>query len=360
VNGLAEPSPAGQERVAGDPLTATAAAVSERQAVELIAAHYGITGTATRLSGERDDNFRIDAHNGTRYQFKVVHPSEDPDVTDAQTGVLAHLQQVAPDLPVPRVLPDRHGRTDVRATAGPAAGRALRLTSFLTGELLKNVPVTKPLRRDLGATLAGLDRALADYTHPAVDKLQLLWDIAKASELRPLVAELEPAQRTVLEDLIDRFDTEIADRLAGQRAQVVHNDLSGDNVLIDPHTGAVTGLLDFGDMVHTALVNEVAVAAAYQLSDGPEPVGPALDLVAGYDAVLPLTDTEVDLLHDLIVTRMVTRIAITEWRAVRFPANRDYILRNTARTWAQLHRLLALSGPSATDDIRRALRRGEK
>ena len=49
------------------------------------------------------------------------------------------------------------------------------------------------------------------------------------------------------------------------RAQVVHNDLAPTNVLVDD-TLAVTGITDFGDMTHTALVCDLAVAAADVLS----------------------------------------------------------------------------------------------
>ena len=58
---------------------------------------------------------------------------------------------------------------------------------------------------------------------------------------------------------LDRFDAQVAPVLGGLRAQVVHNDLGRANVLVDDR-GAVSGIIDFGDMTHTALVCDLAVA----------------------------------------------------------------------------------------------------
>ena len=45
------------------------------------------------------------------------------------------------------------------------------------------------------------------------------------------------------------------------RAQVVHNDLAPTNVLVDDRL-AVTGIIDFGDLTRTALICDLAIAAA--------------------------------------------------------------------------------------------------
>ena len=138
----------------------------------------------------------------------------------------------------------------------------------------------------------------------------------------------------------------------------MHNDFSPDNTLISADASRVCGIIDFGDVTVTALVNDVAIAAAYQLSDEPDLLAPALDLIAGYHATTPLTAAELDLLPDLILARIVARIIISEWRAERFPENRAYVLRNTPRAWEHLHRWLSIPAEQITARIlrRRAMR----
>ena len=77
------------------------------------------------------------------------------------------------------------------------------------------------------------------------------------------------------------------------RAQVVHNDLAPTNVLVDD-TLAVTGITDFGDMTHTALVCDLAVAAADVLSGRDDGMELAHEVVSGYHSITPLEPQEVE------------------------------------------------------------------
>jgi Ser/Thr protein kinase RdoA (MazF antagonist) len=130
------------------------------------------------------------------------------------------------------------------------------------------------------------------------------------------------------------------------RSQIIHNDLTPDNVLIGDDGVSVVGILDFEDVTATQLVNDVAIAAANQLSDCADPLGPALDLVRGYNGVVELTDEELGLLFDLVRTRLGVQIVISSWRAVRFPENRAYIMRKTPRFQSLLSQLSA--SPAST------------
>ena len=181
----------------------------------------------------------------------------------------------------------------------------------------------------------------------------LLWDIAEMPRLRPLIAELPPtAETSLLDEQLGRFITGVAPRLATQRMQLVHNDFSPDNVLISADLSRVCGIIDFGDVTVTALVNDIAIAASYQLSDQADLLGPAVDMIGGYHAATPLSASEIDLLPELILARVVARIVIAEWRAARFPENRTYIMRNTLRAWEHLNRLLDIP----TDEIAARIR----
>ena len=185
----------------------------------------------------------------------------------------------------------------------------------------------------------------------------LLWDLAQLPQLRPLAAERSPGPRTsLIEEQLGRLAAGLPPRLAAQRSQLVHNDFSPDNVLISADGRRVSGIIDFGDVTVTALVNDVAIAATQQLSDDADLLGPALDLISGYHATTPLTAGELDLLPDLILARIVARLVISEWRAERFPANRAYVLRNTARAWEHLNRLLGIPAGQTAARIQEATR----
>ena len=328
------------------PVTAPAAA----QAIE---ACFGLSGGLARLPGEADDNFLLDARDGQRYVVKFAHLRADPAVVDVQVRVLRHIEAAAPGLPVPRVLPATGGASWTKVADGPLAGRVVHALSYLDGRLLRSVTTDAPLRRALGATLAELGRALRGFDDPLVHR-PLLWDLAQLPRLRPLLAGRPPGSE--IEEQFGRLAATLPARLAGQRTQLAHNDFSPDNTLISADGRAVAGLIDFGDVTVTALVNDVAIAVANLLTGDADPFGPALDFIAGYHAVTPLTAAELSLLPDLILGRLVARIIISEWRAERFPENRAYVLRNTPRAREHLHRLLSIPGEQTAARIQEATR----
>ena len=42
---------------------------------------------------------------GGRYVLKVANPAEDPEVLDMENAAMAHIGEVAPDVPVPALIP---------------------------------------------------------------------------------------------------------------------------------------------------------------------------------------------------------------------------------------------------------------
>ena len=302
--------------------------VTAPEAAEAIEACFGLSGELTRLPGEADDNFLLDAGDDQRYVVKFAHLRADPAVVDVQVRVLRHIESAAPGLPVPRVVRAVDGRLWTTAPDGPLRGRVVHALTYLDGRLLRSVTTDRPLRRVLGGTVAELGRALRGFDDPLVHR-PLLWDLAQLPRLRPLLAERSPGP--AIEEQFGRLAATVPPRLAGQRTQLVHNDFSPDNTLISADGSRVAGIIDFGDVTVTALCNDLAIAVANMLGDGPDPFGPGLDLIAGYHAVTPLTEAELSLLPDLILGRIVARIIISEWRAERFPDNRAYVLRNTPR-----------------------------
>ena len=330
--------------------------VAAPEAAEAVRARFGLVGEFTRLPGEADDNFLLQTADGRRYVVKVAHLRADLRVVGVQVRVLRHIESAAPGLPVPRVVPAVGGQPWAVVADGPLRGRLVHVLSYLDGRLLRSVTTDQALRRTLGVTLAELGRALRDFDDPLVHR-PLLWDLAQLPRLRPLLAGRSPGPRTsMIAEQLGRLTAEMSPRLAAQRAQLVHNDFSPDNVLVSAHGRRVSGIIDFGDVTVTALVNDVAIAATQQLSDDADLFAPALDLIRGYHSRTPLTATELGLLPDLIRGRIVARIIISEWRAERFPENRTYVLRNTPRAWEQLRRLLSIPGEQIAARIQEATR----
>ncbi|RKF14019.1 aminoglycoside phosphotransferase [Roseovarius spongiae] len=313
-----------------DPLAQDAPVIGPEEAADLARDLFGVKGRIRPLSAEKDANFHVTLGSGEEALLKVTNAAEPRAVTDMQTAVLIHIAGVAPDLPVPRVHASLSGGASEIITGPDGRPHVVRLLGYLPGAILANATLAPGLRGELGALLARLARAMRGFFHPAAGHV-LQWDIKQAHRLRPMLeAVADDALRARLETLLDRFDADIAPRLPGLRAQVVHNDFNPHNLLVDgTRATKVTGVIDFGDMVHTPLACDLAVACSYQLGDGADPLAGVTEMVAGYASVLPLEDEEIALLPDLIRLRHATTLTLGAWRARRYPENADYILRNS-------------------------------
>jgi Ser/Thr protein kinase RdoA (MazF antagonist) len=121
---------------------------------------------------------------------------------------------------------------------------------------------------------------------------------------------------------------------------VIYNDLNPSNLLVDPDDPArIFGIIDFGDMVYSPLVVDVAVGAAYLCRADVSSLSQVEQFVSGFNAQLPLGEDEIDILYELIMIRHVMTVIITHWRAMRYPDNRKYILRNEPRARQTLESL---------------------
>jgi Ser/Thr protein kinase RdoA (MazF antagonist) len=315
--------------------------------------YYGVEGSAEMLTSERDRNFCLTTADGSKYILKVANAAEATEVAEFQNRALLHIAKTAPDLAVPRVLPTLDGQYEIRVSL-EAESHVLRFLTFLRGEPLYKAPSSCQQRHALGNYLARLGRALEGFTHPAADH-EILWDLKHAAQLEELTGYIiEPARQRIVNDILMNFRENVAPLQPGFRAQVVHNDFNPHNVLVDETEHAViTGVLDFGDMVLTPLVNDVAVACSYLIAETGHPLSHIADFLTAYHARYPLLEREIDVLFDLIATRLAMTVTITEWRASRYPDNRDYILRNNPAAIRGIARFLEISRQDAQTFLRR-------
>lgn len=289
----------------------------------LLERHWALSGHLVPLTSERDQNHRLDSGAG-RFTVKIANAAEPHDLTRFQNRALRHAAAADPTLPIPRVLATTSGVDDVVLPDG----HLMRVLTWLDGAPLAGLPQGAGQGVSLARLGARLARALRGLDDPAADHV-LQWDIRHASLLRPLLPHVaDPDLRALATAALDRFDTVTAPALPALRWQVIHGDLNPHNLLADPaQPDRVTGILDFGDMVRTPLVCDLAVAASYRI-DPDRPLHSLSAFAAAWHAVDPLTPAERAVLFDLVAARMVTTVAITAFRAARYPENAPYILRN--------------------------------
>ena len=307
-------------------LTTNPPELSAAHAAELLREHYGLEGTLTLQYSERDQNFLVRTNSGTENVLKIANSAEVATITDFQIAALLHLEKSYPGVPVPRVIRTLDGNTSIRIAAQDGRRHTVRVLSWLPGTLLRFEDLSAAAAAKMGAALASLGNALRDFEHPASD-YPLLWDIKQAGKLRTILDHVaDTALRDVLRQHLAVFVTEIEPRLQALRCQVIHNDLNPGNVLFNKdRISEVAGIIDFGDMIRSPLVVDVAVASAYLCDSNDAPFANVFEFVRGYHKVTPLLADEFALLPYMIAIRNVASLIISHWRASMYPENRDYI-----------------------------------
>lgn len=307
-------------------LTTTPPVFSAADAAKIAADYFGIQASVQPLDSERDQNFRLQTQDGKRYTLKISNHAEQLDVIDFQIQALLHVAKTDASLPLPRVIPSLDGALHGRIVQ---AGNIhfVRVLSWLEGSVLHDATASPGLAYRLGQFLARLGRALKGFDHSGAD-LPLLWDMKRAASLADLMIHIEePGLRKIIGITLDKFVAEVKPVLGTLRTQVIHNDMNPGNVLMDKAEPAqISGVIDFGDLTRSPLIIDLAVAAAYQLSPGDDPLAGVLPLIAGYHSIEPLQNTEMELLTDLIRTRLITSLLIGSYRSMLFPENREYLL----------------------------------
>lgn len=335
---------------AGQLLSLPPPRLAQARLAGLLRDNWGLTGTLSPLTSERDQNHRLDTAEGS-FTMKLSNPAEPPDLTEFQTAALLHAAAVAPDLPTPRVVPATDGRTIIATPHG-----ALRLMTWCPGLPLARLPASAELAAAIGRSLARLDGAFAPFSHPAADHV-LMWDIRYADRLGPLLPALPDDLRPRAEAVIARFRDHTAPALARLPRQVIHGDFNPHNLLADPAIpDRLTGILDFGDMTLSHRICDLAVAGSYLISPA-DPLALLLPLVTGYHAASHLVPDEIAILPDLLAARMVTTLAISAWRAARYPENATYILRNAPASRTGLATLEAVAFERLADQLQTACER---
>jgi Ser/Thr protein kinase RdoA (MazF antagonist) len=306
-------------------MVAASAPVSCDEAEKFARERYGLDAAATRLTGERDENFKLSCSGGRHYVLKIASAAEPPDVTDLPTAALLHVERVDPGFPCPRVLRNLDGLTQSGFQDASGAQRTARILTYLQGKTLRSSERSREQRAACGHMAARLGLALRTFSHPAAQR-PLVWDLKHLGQTLGLLDELRdfPSQDAVA-TLISHIDARIRAEFGNLRQQVIHNDMNDMNVLVDPENeDSIVGIIDFGDLVHTALIADVAIVAADQIDAEKGPRDSINDVVMAYHATTPLLPQELVMLNPLIAGRLLADVVIASWHRCRNPAGTHY------------------------------------
>ncbi|HEY2896606.1 MAG TPA: phosphotransferase, partial [Gemmatimonadaceae bacterium] len=289
--------------------------------------HFGVSGRATQLTSERDQNFRIDPPNGARLVLKIANACEDRAMLEAQQRAMMHVAGRVPF--TPRVLHTASSDTIVRVPGSDGREHLAWAISWLDGRPLGATARHSPeLLEDFGRSIGELSEALADFDAPAIHR-DFYWDLANGraivSRYRSLVVDAELGH--ALDALMAAFDRHTAPLLSSLPRAAIHGDPNDFNVLVggdgdvESRNQLVTGFVDFGDMTHSFRIGDLAIAIAYMMLGDSDPLAAAAAMVRGYCGRMTATDEELAALFGLVALRLCTSACIAADQQAQRPDN---------------------------------------
>ncbi len=318
----------------------------------LLAEHFGFENVEVKkLNGYSNANYLVKA-DGSKYIFKTYEFSvEKLAQVEAETEVLNAIQKAdTTDFPSPVPFKDD---TYVRQLEINGERLICRMLSFLDGDFLGDVLHTKELLSSLGHFMGKIDKQLMPIKNQALEARELVWDLDQLFMNEQYIQYMSDAHdRSVVRYFFHQYDQQVRPLLPSLRKSIIHNDANEWNILVQEDT--VIGVIDFGDMIHSSLINEVAIALTYICYSKDDPLNWSSDFLGAYHSEINLEEKEVDILYYLIAGRLCMSVCQSAHSRKLDPMN-EYALVSERHAWSMLYKWLEIGPIKATNHFRNAI-----
>lgn len=314
------------------------------EARAILERYYGIEGFMEELPSERDQNWHVREAKGQEFVLKISNAAESLAFLEWQNEVIDYLGKSLPQFVWPRLQVSRAGETILSVQDSHGRRHFVRLMTYLPGRLLGQLRFhPAELLRSFGSFLGLMDRALLSFPRPPV-KRPLKWDMTRVLQTLTMLAPyLEGEEERSLVNYFARLHEKQAIPLLGEvRTSLIHNDGNDWNVLVGHASSEpagrfrrVIGIIDFGDMLEGYTVGELAIGIAYAAMAKKDPLEAAVPIISGYNEILPLEESEVELLYDLVAMRLCLSVTISAEQKRKEKEN-EYLTISEKPAWALL------------------------
>ena len=313
---------------------------------EILQSHYSLTGRLEELVAYQDLNFVMHTVERGKVIVKISVLPEERAFVLAQNEVLLALQDSRFPVPIPTYSQEYY--VDLKEFKGTGI---LRVFPFIEGRFLVDSNPSLSFYYDLGSTLAQLNVKLSQFRTADLLVQSHEWDLTYFQSLRKELKHIvNPELKRLIHFFFMKHKQEVLPGFTELPKGLIHHDANDYNILLDPTTEKLCGLIDFGDMVYGPRVHEISIALAYALMGRQDLLGISKKLVAGYHSISPLSETEIAKIYYLIAARLCTTIIFASKKAEEQP-NSEYHQVSMAPGIALLFRWIQVNPFAFADEL---------
>ena len=328
--------------------------LSTNEVEKIVKKEYGILGSASKLQGEIDINYKISTKNSQDYILKISRPDSTSDYLDFQIKILKFINSKNKNLPISKIILNKQKKDISEIVDSYGNKRILRLLKWIPGRLWSSVhPQLDDLRYSLGEKSGNITKLLKDFDHKIAHR-EFEWDIAQSLWTKKHLNLFNNDQKKILKYFHKEFESKNND-YNQLRKSVIHNDINDNNIIVseDLISPSVKSIVDFGDAINTQIINEVGTVCAYAIMNQNDPLDAALPVVSGYHSIYPLKENEVEHLYNVIAMKLVISVTKSAINKTKEPGNK-YLLISEKHAWELLNKWYNISSEFATYSFRKS------
>ncbi len=326
--------------------------VAESDAVKVANECFGVSGTAVEVGSQQDRNFAIRGAGERNILLKFDNAATTEADREFQAlvgGALAAAGVSTPAQLVP--IPGGGIAHETVSEVGEAETVVARAFEWVDGAPIADEPELRGFRAEQLGELAGRSvsglRGVAD----AAAERDIQWELGRALDVVEQLADALPLERR--ERCLAAARRADAAVRAAQHAlprQVIHGDITADNVLCDAR--GTLWVVDLGDAAMSWRVAELAVTAADVLGRTGS-IAHTGRVVRGFLTAATLTETELSVVWPLIVLRGAV-LAVSGWSQLDVDPGNEYARERLEHEWEVFERACAIDDETAYAQLRLA------
>ena len=255
-----------------------------------------------KINGYDNLNYLIKT-NSKNYILKTYEDLTLINLIQSETKALLFLN----DNLYPKPIPFLNGE-NVRIIQINGTSKIYRLLSYLKGKFLGEINQTKEIIASFGKSLAKLNKRLLDWNDIHIKSRQLEWDMQHYVISKNYLNEISSTKvRKIIHYFMNQYEENVVPFFLDLRKSTIHNDANNWNILFTGND--VSGVIDFGDISYSHLINELAISISYTCFNKENPLEWAIAFLESYNHIFPLEKKEIEVLYYSIAMRLCISIS---------------------------------------------------
>ncbi|MCH7732649.1 MAG: aminotransferase class III-fold pyridoxal phosphate-dependent enzyme [Candidatus Marinimicrobia bacterium] len=320
--------------------------------IKQIQQNFGFNNVEVKMLGGYDCSNHLVKTGDKKYICKTYpNNTELFDTISAENDALIFLSKSTEGI-YPEPIQNLHG-SYLYETKINGVIKIIRMLSFLDGEIFNQVKHTQILFESFGAFLAQMDLELQRYNNYIIKAKKSEWDIQYFYLNKKYIHDIpNSSDRKIVEYFFQQFEENVLPIMQNFRKSIIHNDANDWNVLVN--NNKVSGIIDFGDITYSLLINELAVAIPYAIFGKENPIDWAAIILKAYHEMFPLRADEVDVLYYLIAARLCISVCNSAHNKKINPSN-SHIFIHEKSAWELLYQWITINPIFAKNTFRSSL-----